>query len=304
MVCQMKVKAVFLPEIIRFQKKSIAFVLLQYVNRWSLMMKKNMWLVAGIAGLLSFSSADAQAELSIRLGDIRIDAGDRPSFVIETRPNFIYLEDQGFSVAIDSPYDIISYDDLYYLYRDGSWYRSDDYRGPWSVMPEYDLPSRIRRQGWDDIRRYRDIEYRRHDRSYWEETQRRDMLRERDQRNQRDQRREDGNRSFDGSNRGNDNRKMPDQPRRDGPIMKAPDQPRRDGGNIFKGPEQPRKEAPVRKAPDQPRKEGGNIFKGPEQPRKETPVRKAPEQPRKDDNRKAPGQPDKGDKENNPNQPR
>ncbi|TLU51512.1 MAG: hypothetical protein FDX12_05790, partial [Chlorobium sp.] len=166
-------------------------------------MKKNIWLVAGIAGmLLGLSSNDSQAEFRIRLGDIHIDAGERPAFVIDTRPNFIYLEDQGFSVSIDSPYDIIYYGDLYYLYRDGNWYRSSEYRGPWIIIQEYDLPYQIRRHRWEDINRYRDNEYGRHDRRYWEERNRLDIERERERdrgrRNdnfrreeQRDQRRDD-----------------------------------------------------------------------------------------------------------------
>jgi hypothetical protein len=37
------------------------------------------------------------------------------SIVISSRPNFICLPDQGFSISVGSPYDIISYDNRYYL---------------------------------------------------------------------------------------------------------------------------------------------------------------------------------------------
>lgn len=54
-------------------------------------MKKQIWLAAGIAGLLCVHApADVQADIGIRLGDVRIGIGDdRPTFVIDTRPDFI-----------------------------------------------------------------------------------------------------------------------------------------------------------------------------------------------------------------------
>jgi len=111
-----------------------------------------------------------------------------PSIVISSHPDFIYLTDQGFSISVGSPYDIISYDNLYYLYQDGGWYRSPDYRGPWVYIKESRLPDRIRRHRIEDIRRYRDVEYRRHD-------NRNNMdQRRNDNRNNMDQRRDDNRR--------------------------------------------------------------------------------------------------------------
>jgi len=51
----------------------------------------------------------------------------------------------------------------YYLYHAGRWYRSYSYRGPWFFIQNARIPLRIRRHRWEDIRRYRDIEYRRSD---------------------------------------------------------------------------------------------------------------------------------------------
>ncbi|MCX6179523.1 MAG: hypothetical protein NT163_09215, partial [Chlorobiales bacterium] len=133
-------------------------------------MKKTIWLAAGIAGMfLGNPIADAQVGVSNPMV-----FGYRPSFVIDTRPSFIYLQDKGFSVSYGSPYDIIYYGDIYYLYNNGGWYRASNYRGPWIGIREYNLPPRLRRHRWDDLRRYRDIEYRRHDRMYWEDRDRRD----------------------------------------------------------------------------------------------------------------------------------
>ena len=122
-------------------------------------MNKNMWLTAGIAGmLLSNPSADARGEVTVQ-----ITTGSRPSFVINSAPNFVYLRTQGFSVSVGSPYDIIYYRNSYYLYHNRSWYRSSNYQGPWMIILNKRLPYQIRRHHFDDIRRYRDVEARRSD---------------------------------------------------------------------------------------------------------------------------------------------
>ncbi|MEI7933939.1 MAG: hypothetical protein WCH30_02640 [Chlorobiaceae bacterium] len=121
-------------------------------------MKKSIWLAAGIAGmLLGNPAADARAEVSIHIG-----GREKPSFFLSTRPDFISLSDFGFSISVGSPYDIILYRDLYYINQNGIWYCSSNYRGPWAIVRENRLPTRIKSRRWEDIRRTRDIEYRRH----------------------------------------------------------------------------------------------------------------------------------------------
>lgn len=121
-------------------------------------MKKTIWLALGVAGMLLGNPAtDVQAEVNVQ-----VSTRNRPSFVIDRRPSFINLRTQGFSVSVGSPYDIIYYGNRYYIYQDGSWYRSWNYRGPWSYIRSNRLPSRIRRHNIGDIRRYRDSESRRH----------------------------------------------------------------------------------------------------------------------------------------------
>ncbi|EAT58874.1 YXWGXW repeat-containing protein [Chlorobium ferrooxidans] len=117
-------------------------------------MKNKTLLVAGVLfGTLHLNVPDGQA----------MSPGGRggTSIVISSQPQFIDIPDQGFSVSIGSPYDIVSYDNRYYLYQNGSWYNSRDYRGPWQVTRESNLPERIRRHRIADIRRYRDTEYNR-----------------------------------------------------------------------------------------------------------------------------------------------
>jgi hypothetical protein len=155
------------------------------VNR-RMTMKKNIWLAAGIAGML-FANCPvvAQAEVDVRIGIGDRGRGDRHrgglDFVIDSRPDFIYLPDRGFHVSVRSPHDVIYYGNRYYLYRNGSWYLSRNYRGPWILVMDYDLPYRLRRHR-TDIWRYRDMEYRRHDRRYWDERRRHDDRGPRDDR--------------------------------------------------------------------------------------------------------------------------
>jgi hypothetical protein len=154
-------------------------------------MKKQIWLTAGIAGmLLGNPVADAKAEVSVH-----ISAGDRiPAFAIQRRPVFIDLPGRGFSVSVGLPYDIISFGNDYYFNQHGAWYRSSNYRGPWVIVRDHQLPPAIRRHRLDDIRRYRDIETRRHD-------NRRNDNRGFDRNDRRD------DRGFDRNDRNNDNRR-------------------------------------------------------------------------------------------------
>ncbi len=116
-------------------------------------MKKNSWLVAGLTGALlgclPLSAPEALCMSSRRGGT---------SIVISSQQSFIDLPNQGFSVSVGSPYDIIHYDSRYYMYQDGSWYNSSDYRGSWVAIRKNDLPERIRMHRPEDIRKFRDNE--------------------------------------------------------------------------------------------------------------------------------------------------
>ena len=122
-------------------------------------MKNQIWLTAGIAGMLlgsPFAAAHAK-------NDVHFSTGSRPSFVIDSPPRLIYLKNQGFSVSVGSRYDMIFYGNRYYIFDDGRWYCSLRYRGPWTLTKNNRLPLKLRRYSWDEISRYRDVEYRRTD---------------------------------------------------------------------------------------------------------------------------------------------
>ena len=131
----------------------------------------------------------------------------RSSFFLSTRPDFISLSDYGFSISVGSPYDIILYRDLYYINQNGIWYCSPNYRGPWAIVRENRLPSRIKSRRWEDIRRTRDIEYRRHNDRFDHNRDNRDNRNDRNPRfdnNNRDNR-NDRDPRFDNNNRDNRN---------------------------------------------------------------------------------------------------
>lgn len=176
-------------------------------------MKKQILLVAGVAGtLLCNPQSDLQAVVQVGIGATVSD------FYFRSRPDFIYLDNYGFSVSYGGPYDVIYYGDAYYIFRDGGWYRAHDYRGPWGRIRDFDLPPAIRRHSWNDIRRFRDVEYRRHDHRYWNNRFRHD----------RDQWRSYEDRRGPGDRRGPEERRGP-QERHDRDEHRGPEE-RHDGG--------------------------------------------------------------------------
>jgi hypothetical protein len=87
-----------------------------------------------------------------------------PTVVIQTAPEFIYAPALGFHVSVGAPYDIVYIGNDYYLYNNGYYYRSHNYNGPWVGVEARRLPPGLRKHRYEDIRRFRDREYRRYDR--------------------------------------------------------------------------------------------------------------------------------------------
>lgn len=123
-------------------------------------------MVTGIAGMLLGSPVtDALAE---GYGHYGPDGRPPQTIVVDRRPDFIFLSKPGFHISFNGSNDIIFYGNRYFLFRDGVWYRASNYRGPWGIVRYESLPSRIRHYRWEELRRYRDREYQRHDRRYWD----------------------------------------------------------------------------------------------------------------------------------------
>ncbi len=170
-------------------------------------MKKQIWITAGIAGMLLGGVPQANADADVI---VHVRTADRPAFVINSWPEFIYVPKLGFSVSTGNSYDIIRYGNYYYVYRQGYWYRSSSHRGHWVVVRENRLPGQLRKYRWAEIRRHRDIEYRKKHGNRWvkkemqppadRRMENRDDRRFEENRNDRNDRNDNGNRG------GNDRR--------------------------------------------------------------------------------------------------
>ena len=82
-----------------------------------------------------------------------------PAFSFNETPEFIYSPFLRFSMAIGSPYDLFYDNNHYYIFYEGSWHRSSQLNGPWTIVNYRSLPPDFRRHKIDKIRRYRDKEY-------------------------------------------------------------------------------------------------------------------------------------------------
>jgi len=133
-------------------------------------MKKTV-LVLVIAVITSASSAQAEVRVNVNVGvpAPRVVVSAPPAVLFDVAPQFIAPPGLGFYVGVDTPYDIIFSSDYYYLYYGNSWHRSRHHNGPWVEVPYRQLPPAIRKHRIEQIRSYRDREYRvyRNDRDHY-----------------------------------------------------------------------------------------------------------------------------------------
>lgn len=78
---------------------------------------------------------------------------------VEEEVEFIYPQPLGFYVAVGVPYDLFYFNNVYFSFRDGRWFRSRDNRGGWVPVRYRELPSPLRRHRIERIREYRTREY-------------------------------------------------------------------------------------------------------------------------------------------------
>jgi hypothetical protein len=83
-----------------------------------------------------------------------------PPVVISQPPDFLYPPELGYGVAVGVPYDMFYISGLYYIYRGGGWYRTNNYGGSWVKLRHRELPPELRRYKIARIHEYRDREYR------------------------------------------------------------------------------------------------------------------------------------------------
>jgi len=165
------------------------------------------------------ATAQARVDLQVNVGvpvpmppAVAISYPSQPriisnEYVVQEAPRFIFSQNLGFYVSVGIPDDIVYLDHGYYHYRGGSWYNAASYRGPWSVVSHRRLPRELRRHNYEQVRHFRDREYRAYQRDgdryrgSWHRPgkvrevghrdDRRDHRRD-DRRDRRDDRRDDG----------------------------------------------------------------------------------------------------------------
>jgi hypothetical protein len=114
-------------------------------------------------------ASNVGVDLNVRIGNqppavaVPVPA-PAPVVVIEEPPLFLYPPGLGFYVAVGVPYDLLYFDNQYYLFRGNTWHRASHFNGPWVVVRHKHLPPGLRRHRIERIRVIRDDEFRVYDR--------------------------------------------------------------------------------------------------------------------------------------------
>ena len=83
---------------------------------------------------------------------------------VDDSPQFLFAPELNMYVAVGVPYDLMyNGADFFYFYG-GRWYRGPYYNGPWAPLSRRNYPPVFLRYRIENIRHYRDLEYRRFDR--------------------------------------------------------------------------------------------------------------------------------------------
>jgi len=127
---------------------------------------KRSFLLIGACLLALPVTAPAEVNVNVNVGipAPRVVVGPPPAVLFERPPLFLAPPSLGFYVGVDGPYDIVFASDFYYIFYGNSWYRSTHYNGPWRAVRYERLPPGIRKHRLEQIRSYRDVEYRSYER--------------------------------------------------------------------------------------------------------------------------------------------
>jgi len=98
------------------------------------------------------------------------DAGPPPELSLDEAPQFVYSPELNLYVAGGIPYDLVYSGNAYFYFYGGRWYRGPYYNGPWVLATAGHIPHALVRYRIDQIRYYRNEEYRRyvHDREHYD----------------------------------------------------------------------------------------------------------------------------------------
>lgn len=89
---------------------------------------------------------------------------------VDEAPQFIYSPALNMYVAVGVPYDLVYSGADYFYFYGGRWYRGPYYNGPWVLATRRYFPPVLLKFGINNVRHYRDLEYRRytHDRARYD----------------------------------------------------------------------------------------------------------------------------------------
>lgn len=123
-------------------------------------MRTKVLLVAICLGLTASTALASDVNFGLNLNIGNSPPPVQAPIVVEEPPQFIVPQGLGFYVAVGIPYDMFYISNRYYVYRANRWYYGPSYNGPWHVTSYRYLPGELHRHRIDQIRHYRDEEYR------------------------------------------------------------------------------------------------------------------------------------------------
>ncbi len=93
-----------------------------------------------------------------------------PEIYVDEAPQFVYSPALNLYVAVGVPYDLVYTGSGYLYFYGGHWYRGPYYNGPWIPATRRYFPPVLHRYRIEQIRYYRDVEFRRyeHDRAHYD----------------------------------------------------------------------------------------------------------------------------------------
>jgi len=93
-----------------------------------------------------------------------------PAVYLDESPQFVYSPALNSYVAVGVPYDLVYTGNGYFYFYGGRWFRGPYYNGPWVPAARRYFPPALLRYRIDQVRYYRDVEFRRynHDRAHYD----------------------------------------------------------------------------------------------------------------------------------------
>lgn len=113
-----------------------------------------------LSALLCASAAWA-GDIGFNL-DLHVGSPSPAPVIVSDPPLFLTPPELGFQVAVGVACDIFRIDGRFFQCREGRWYASSQYDGPWQGVDPRQLPPGLAKKRYEDMLRLRDAEYARY----------------------------------------------------------------------------------------------------------------------------------------------